>query len=116
MIEIGSYGCSFVERPVRSSQASSFCVACFLRLFGVGSGVMKRARPRSSMIFCVVCPCSSSSQWREDRSYGELRWGGSISALDPRETLSAPPGRDPSPRCDDRQSGGGGLHPGSAWQ
>jgi predicted metal-binding protein len=55
MIEVGSYCCSFVERPLPSSNTNPACVGAF-RFLGLGIGVMNLALRRVSVIFCVGCP------------------------------------------------------------
>jgi hypothetical protein len=62
MIEVGSYCCSLVESPLPSSNTNRDCAAA-LRFFGFGIGVMNLALRRRSMILCVGCPVSSSSQY-----------------------------------------------------
>ena len=48
--------------------------------YGVNSTPL--ALRRFSMIFCVGCPVSSSSQWRRGYSYGEFRIGRSKKGFD----------------------------------
>lgn len=74
MIEVGSYCCSLVERPLPSSNTSTVWAAA-LCFFGLGIGVMNLALRRLSMIFWVGCPASSSSQCRPGYPYGEFRIG-----------------------------------------
>src|SRR5260370_4893350 len=74
MIEVGSYCCSLVERPLQSSKRKRLCAAA-LRFLGLGIGVMNLALRRWSMTFCVGCPVSSSSQCFLGYSYGEFRIG-----------------------------------------
>lgn len=45
-----------------TSASSADCVTAALRFFGLGTGLMYLASHRRSMIFCVGCPASSSSQ------------------------------------------------------
>src|ERR1019366_7398875 len=84
MIEVGSYCCSLVESPMPSSNTNPDCAAA-LRFFGFGIGVMNFALRRCSMVFCVGCPTSSSSQCLRGHSYGEFRMGCSKNALDEAE-------------------------------
>src|SRR5215510_5630194 len=72
MIEVVSYSCSLVESPLPSSKTNVSCAAAFLCFFGFGMGVINAARRRDSMICCVGCPVSSSSQcrrWTCGRAY-----------------------------------------------
>src|SRR5215471_6841766 len=64
MIEVVSYSCSLMESPLPSSKTNVSCAAAFLCFFGFGMGVINAARRRDSMICCVGCPVSSSSQCR----------------------------------------------------
>jgi|SRR5580704_2451860 hypothetical protein len=81
MIEVGSYCCSLVERPLPSSNTSTVWAAA-LCFFGLGIGVMNLALRRLSMIFWVGCPASSSSQCRRGYPYGEFRIGWSKNGFD----------------------------------
>ena len=87
MIEVGSYCCSLVESPLPSSNTNPGCAAA-LRFFGFGIGVMNLALRRCSIIFCVGCPVSSSSQCLFGYSYGEFIIGWSKKGLDIVETLT----------------------------
>ena len=83
MIDIDSYCCLVVERPVSSPSGSDDWVSRLpLRFLGLGIGVMNSARRRESPILCVGWPCSSNSQCRVGHSYGELRIGCSKKRLD----------------------------------
>src|ERR1700738_5183149 len=82
MIEVGSYCCSLVERPLPSSNTNPVCAGGALCFFGLGIGVMNLALRRFSMIFWVGCPASSSSQCRLGYPYGEFRIGWSKNGFD----------------------------------
>src|SRR6202035_1150661 len=82
MIDVGSYCCSLVERPLPSSNTNPACLDGALCFFGLGIGVVNLAPRLVSMIFCVGCPASSSSQCRRGYSYGEFRIGWSKNGSD----------------------------------
>ncbi len=79
IIEVGSYCCLAVEMSV-STKSCCWC-AFPLRFLGLGIGVMNFALRRISIIRCVGCPYSSSSQCLSGYSYGELRTGCSKNRL-----------------------------------